>query len=112
MNAKQKKAVILIANGDLTQKEIATELKVTEQTIVAWKKKQEFKDAILNHEREMLKGLTFKAIRTMENLLYAKSELVRYNAASDILDRTGHKPTEKLITESTERIQIVNDLDD
>lgn len=35
----------------------------------------------------------------MENLLTAKSELVRYNAASDILDRTGHKPTDKVEAE-------------
>ena len=35
----------------------------------------------------------------MDKLLDAKSELVRYNAASDILDRTGHKPTDKVEAE-------------
>ncbi|MGX0910176.1 phBC6A51 family helix-turn-helix protein [Staphylococcus haemolyticus] len=99
MNAKQMRAVLLTVEGGLTQKQIAEELKVTEQTLVNWKKKQEYKDELLNAEREMLKGLTVKAVKTMENLLTAKSELVRYNAASDILDRTGHKPTDKVEAE-------------
>lgn len=81
--------------GDLNQKQIAEELKVTEQTIINWKKRDDFNEELLSYERGYLKGLSGKAMKTMESLLNAKSELVRYNAASDILDRTGHKPTEK-----------------
>ncbi|BAS46651.1 helix-turn-helix domain-containing protein [Staphylococcus pseudintermedius] len=99
MNPKQLKAINMMIEGQMTQKQIAEKLKVTEQTIVAWKKKQEFKDELFNAEREMLKGLSVKAVKTMEKLLNAKSELVRYNAASDILDRTGHKPTDKVEAE-------------
>lgn len=99
MNSKQMRAILLTIEGGLTQKEIAKELKITEQTLINWKKKQEYKDELLNAEREMLKGLTVKAVKTMEDLLTAKSELVRYNAASDILDRTGHKPTDKVEAE-------------
>lgn len=95
LNAKQQKAVKLMFEGDLTQKQIAEELKVTEQTITNWKKREDFNDALLDYERKYLKGLSSKAIKTMEKLLDAKSELVRYNAASDILDRTGHKPVDK-----------------
>ncbi|MFF7217921.1 phBC6A51 family helix-turn-helix protein [Mammaliicoccus sciuri] len=95
MKPKQLKAVNMMVEGQYSQKQIAEKLKVTEQTIVAWKKKPEFKEELINAERKLLKGLTVKAIKTMEKLLTAKSELVRYNAASDILDRTGHKPTDK-----------------
>ncbi|UTH14758.1 phBC6A51 family helix-turn-helix protein [Macrococcus equipercicus] len=109
MNSKQLKAVTLMFEGVLTQKEIASELKVTEQTITNWKKKQEFKDALLEVERDYLKGLTPKALKTMEKLLDAKSELVRYNAASDILDRTGHKPTDKQEVQITTPT-IINDI--
>lgn len=95
MNTKQQKAVNLIAEGELTQKQIADELKVTRQTVANWQKKQDFQDALFQKEREILKGLAPKALNTMAELLSAHSELVRYNAASDILDRTGHKPVEK-----------------
>lgn len=84
---------------NLNQNEIAKELNVARQTISNWKRNAEFQEELLNVERNLLKGLTGKAIKTMENLLTAKSELVRYNAASDILDRTGHKPTDKVEAE-------------
>ena len=84
---------------NLNQNEIAKELNVARQTISNWKRNTEFQEELLNAERNLLKGLTGKAIKTMENLLTAKSELVRYNAASDILDRTGHKPTVKVEAE-------------
>lgn len=95
MNPKQNKAILLMVEGELTQKQIAKELNVSVQSIITWRKKSEFQEALVIAEREKLKGLSIKAIKTMENLLNAKSELVRYNAASDILDRTGHKPIEK-----------------
>lgn len=99
MNSKQLKAIALMVEGNLNQKQIAEELNVSVQSIIAWKKKPEFQEELLNAERNLLKGLTSKAIKTMEDLLTAKSELVRYNAASDILDRTGHKPTDKVEAE-------------
>ena len=46
----------------------------------------------------------------MEQLLTAKSELVRFNAASDILDRTGHKPTEKQEVAHEGLVQLVDDI--
>lgn len=95
MDAKQQKALTLMIEGNLNQKQIAKQVKVSERTIINWKKRDDFKAALLEMEREYLKGLAPKAIRTMEELMNAKSELVRYNAASDILDRTGHKPTDK-----------------
>lgn len=110
MNPKQLKAINMMVEGQLTQKQIAEELKVTEQTIVAWKKKQEFKEELINAERNLLKGLTVKAVKTMEQLLTAKSELVRFNAASDILDRTGHKPTEKQEVAHEGLVQLVDDI--
>lgn len=107
MNAKQQKAIKLMFEGDMTQKQIAEELKVTEQTIINWRKKAEFKDELLELERDYLKGLAPKALKTMENLLKAKSELVRYNAASDILDRTSHKPVDvSKVDQTNKNIEI------
>ncbi|WP_261008218.1 phBC6A51 family helix-turn-helix protein [Staphylococcus haemolyticus] len=99
LTSKQNKAIALMVEKNLNQNEIARELNVARQTISNWKRNAEFQEELLNAERNLLKGLTGKAIKTMEDLLTAKSELVRYNAASDILDRTGHKPTDKVEAE-------------
>lgn len=95
INNKQKRAVELLFEGNMTQKEIAAELNVSQQTMIKWKKQDKFKAAMEEYERERLKGLAPLAIKTMKSLLTAKSEFVRFQAANDILDRTGHKPTDK-----------------
>jgi hypothetical protein len=46
----------------------------------------------------------------MEELLTAKSELVRFNAAKDILDRTGHKPVEVSEMSVTEVPTFIDDI--
>ncbi|MGK8992977.1 phBC6A51 family helix-turn-helix protein [Staphylococcus epidermidis] len=43
MNSKQLKAIALMVEGNLNQKQIAEELNVSVQSIIAWKKKPEFK---------------------------------------------------------------------
>ena len=57
---------------NLNQNEIARELNVARQTISNWKRNAEFQEELLNAERNLLKGLTGKAIKTMEDLLTAK----------------------------------------
>ena len=101
LNGKQLKAARMLAEGDKTQKEIAEELKITPQTMVRWKQLPEFKekvaeflDELLDDQKKELKRLSKKATRTMEKLLDARSEMVRYQAAKDILDRVGLKPEE------------------
>ena len=89
-----EKAIVLMVRTSLTQREIAKELDVTEETISRWKKRKDFEDLKTAEEKKFLEDLSSKSIRTMEELLTAKSELVRFNAAKDILDRTGHKPVE------------------
>lgn len=112
MNRKMTLCAQLVFEDELTVQEIAEELNISARTIYNWKKKDEFKTHIIQLERDYLKGLSGKAIRTMEDLLDARSEMVRYNAASDILDRTGHKPIEKSEIEHTGHIQFVDDIND
>ena len=96
LNKKQKKCLELMACGDFTQKEIAVEIKVTEQTICNWKKDKEFMTEHDELIRISIQSLAAKAIKTQTNLLNAKSEMVRYMVTKDILDRAGFKPTDKV----------------
>lgn len=105
------KAVRLMVRTNMSQKEIAKQIGITEATISKWKRRADFDEVRLHEERLYLGDLAAPALRTMKQLLNAKSELVRYNAASDILDRTGYKPTEKQEVEiSAAVVEFIDDI--
>ena len=114
LSRKQIQAARMIAEGELLQQEIAQQLKITPQTLVNWKKNEEFMklideflDAIVTEQLRDLKRISRKATTTLEKLLDAKSEMVRFNAATDILDRVGLKPVEKQETKHEGKIETV-----
>ena len=111
--SKMKKCIGMMISGNFTQKEIAKELKITEQTIVNWKKRAGFIELRDSMQKEYLSALTAPALRTLGKLLNAKSELVRLQASTDILDRTGYKPADKQEISIDEPIVLTNSwLDD
>lgn len=96
LNPKQKKCIELLACGDQTQREIAKELHVTENTICNWKKNDEFKIAYETALKNNIKDVAAMAFQTEKKLLKARSEMVRLMAAKDILDRAGFKPEDNV----------------
>lgn len=76
-------------NSKLTQRQIAKEIDVSEETISRWKKKDEFKDEFNKQMRDSINLSSALAYKTIEKLMGAKSEMVRFYAAKDILDRAG-----------------------
>ena len=103
MNTKWRRCLELMLEGRLNQKQIAEEIKVSQQTIINWKKDERFQELKFKMEREALKNMTSKAVRTLGDLLDADSDTVRFYAARDILDRVGHKAVEvSQITSKTE----------
>lgn len=95
LTKKQNQAVILMVTSDLTQREIATEIKVSEVSLSNWKKKPEFIEALEKYQTKFLNSMTSEAMRTLKSLLMAENENVRLSAAKDILDRNGYKPADK-----------------
>lgn len=110
MASNMEKAITLMVRTNMTQREIAKEIDVSEETISRWKKKKEFNKQKLEEERIFLGDLSSKSIQTMEKLLNARSELVRFNAAKDILDRTGHKPIDKQQIQNIEVPTFIDDI--
>jgi len=97
LTEQQYKCIELMIEGNLTQKEIASELRIAEQTICVWKRIEEFRK-----EKDRLLKESFSDIApSCKKELYrlatkAESEQVRLGALKDILDRAGYKPTDKL----------------
>lgn len=112
LKGKQRKCLELMIITDMTQKEIANELKISEQTICNWKKDKEFKYEFNEAMKEAINYSAKNAYNEMLNLLKAKSELVRFQAAKDLLDRSGYNPTEKLEVNGDMGVKIVDDIPD
>jgi len=84
---KQRKAVILLFSGGMTQAKIAEEVHVSPTTLSTWKTLEAFRLGQDDYTRFMLHDLSAEAVLTMKELLNAKSEMVRYNAASYIIEK-------------------------
>ena len=112
LTAKQKKCIELLVSGVITQKEIAQQIKVSEQTICNWKKNEEFNAEYDKLMRVCIQSFAAKAFKTQTDLLKARSEMVRFMASKDILDRAGFKPVEKVEMDADMDLNIVVDYGD
>ena len=102
LNKKQLEAAKMIAEGQLTLEEIAEKCEITSRTLYNWKKQEEFQKAIDDFTAEMKKdierklmSMSSKALRELDKLLSARSEMVRLQAIKDVLDRLDIKPADK-----------------
>ncbi|MGK8444351.1 phBC6A51 family helix-turn-helix protein [Staphylococcus epidermidis] len=111
LTKKQQEYIRLKNETDLAEGEIAVEIDVNRSTISRWKHNDKFREGFKGYQAEHLSKQVPKALQTMINLLDAKSELVRYQASKDILDRTGYTPVEKQQIETTATVQFNDDID-
>lgn len=108
---KQKRAIELMFEGSLSQLAISEQLKIHPTTLSRWKRDPDFIEAMRVFTDLVISRSTPKAMSTMVRLLSAKSELVRYNAAKDLLDRAGFMPTVKQdVTATIGPVQISDDI--
>ncbi len=97
----QQKAIMLLFSGKQTQGRIAENVGVARVTLTLWRQKDKFRKAQDEYNRFMLRDLTNEAILTMRDLLDSRSEMVRFNAAKDILDRSmSYEQTRKIKAEA------------
>ena len=98
MSEKEKyhQAAALMCIG-VKDKDVATALSMTPQTICNWKRKLEFnrilnehKEAVNLENRTQLRGLAQKAIQRLDELLDVEDPRVRLRAISVVLDAQGY----------------------
>ncbi|MEV8118634.1 phBC6A51 family helix-turn-helix protein [Streptomyces xiamenensis] len=110
LTKKQQEYIRLKNETDLAEGEIADEIDVNRSTISRWKHNDKFREGFKGYQAEHLSKQVPKALQTMINLLDAKSELVRYQASKDILDRTGYTPVERQQIETTATVHFDDDI--
>ena len=97
LKPKQIKCLELMVKGDMTDKDIAAAINITQKTICDWKKNsKEFQDEYNSLMRGSLQYAAPKAFRKQLSLLNSKNDMVAHLAAKDIMDRAGFSPTEKI----------------
>lgn len=112
LNEKQQKCAILMITGNKTQKQIAKEIQVSENTICEWKKDKEFKDEIQRQMKDNFGSLAIEAQQELKKLLKSKNENVKMQAVKDILDRAGYKPIEKTELTATSKVELIDDVNE
>ena len=114
LSEKQMQCINLMVIENKTQKQIAKELKITEQTICNWKKDKKFKNEIEKNIKENFGSLAVEAQKELKKLLKSNNEYIKMQAVKDILDRAGYKPVErreiKDDTEKTKKIDAISDI--
>lgn len=85
---KRQLAVVMLAEQHSSQRSVAKKLAVTESTLSRWCQDPTFQTAQMEWDQELFRRLRSKAIDTIHNLLTARSEMVRFSAASYVLDHT------------------------
>ena len=100
--------IMLWLTGQYTQRKIAQIIGISESTVRVWLLDPAVQMVIAElQSREFavidsnLKALAFKALRTMDDLLESNMDNVRFQAAKDLLDRSGHKPQQTVKVEKT-----------
>ena len=92
LTTNQEKAVVMLFDGK-TVKKIAKELKVTERTVYNWKKDPEVISALRKMSEDYLGSEIPKLIKNQMRLATkSKSEIVRFYATKDLLDRADFVP--------------------
>lgn len=86
-----------MVKGELTDKEIAEAINITQKTICDWKKNsKEFQAEYNALMRHSLQYAAPKAFQKQLSLLKSKNDMVAHLAAKDIMDRAGFKAPEKV----------------
>lgn len=97
LKPKQVKCLEFMIRGNMTDKEIAEAINVSQKTICEWKKKNtEFQDEYNALMRNSLQYAAPKAFRKQLSLLESKNDMVAHLAAKDIMDRAGFSPVDKI----------------
>ena len=108
LKPKQISAIELLISREMSQKDVATEINVSERTLYNWlRHDEEFRNAMEWYRKEVYKNLAPTAVRTIaEIMIKGASDKVRLAAAQDILSRAGDDAVSKVDLESANKLDV------
>ena len=103
LTSKQQRFIHLYITGQYTIPKLAELMNVDARTLRGWLKREDVKEIIESFQEEehelvehAIKNMRLKAIQKMTELIDSPIDGVALSACKDILDRSGHKPTQKV----------------
>lgn len=97
------RVAMLWVSGQTNFKEIGKVVGYSSATISKWLRSPELLDLVRNIQKSefdlidaSIKSLRYKAVETLKDLLDSEKDEVRLSASKDILDRSGHRPTQQV----------------
>lgn len=109
-NKKYEKALELLTEGNLNYSEIAQEVGICRNTLQKIREDEDTHKSIYDFASNNIKVAVGKASETLVGLLSAKSEMVRLEAAKQILGLNGIQVTGKLDMTAELKTVIVDDI--
>ncbi len=103
LSKKKREAIQLLAETDLSYSDIAQRIGVHRNTLYEWRQNKTFLNQVKDYSGKILNEASVKASKTMIDLLQAKSELVRFQAAKEILDKNEMTQKDKLQLKKLEK---------
>ena len=106
--ANKIRAIELLINCEMTQKDIADEVGVSEKTLYNWiHHNEKFREALEWYRKEVYRNLAPTAARTVADImLNGESDKVRLAAAQDILSRAGDDAKSKMDLEFENKLDV------
>lgn len=108
LSAKMQRFVHLYTTGQYTLVKLAELLEVHPSTLSSWLRRKDVKAIILDLQESThdivgirLKAMSLTAAEKMAKLMDSPIDGVAYQAARDVLDRTGHKPKQEIKVDKT-----------
>ena len=108
LTPKQQRYVHLFMTGQYSLNKLAQLLEVHPNTLHAWNKRQDVKDAIAEVQESthsmvatQLKNLTLQATDKLRELMNSPIDGVALQAVKDVLDRAGHKSKQEIKIDKT-----------
>jgi transcriptional regulator with XRE-family HTH domain len=99
LSSKQIKAIdLLVHRDDLNQKQVCSEVGVHEATLWRWLQDANFCNVLEDEQRKYLNAVGVQALKIIKKLADDEDTPpnVKYQAAKDLADRSGYRPTEKI----------------
>lgn len=108
LDPSKVRMILLYLTGQYTQKKIGQIIGVSDSTIRAWSLNPDVQYVIRELQaREFaviessIRAMRFKALGTMDELMDSTMDNVRYQAAKDTLDRSGHAAQKTIKVDKT-----------
>ena len=109
LDAKRRKAVVMLFEDELSDEEIAKSVNRSRATLSKWKKEPKFQEAMQDYRKIAVDDFVPDAIKGLKKLvLSSKSDMVKFQSIMAVLNLSGYGTTEESPEVTQAKIRKLN----